>query len=743
MRLLRRDRTRTSTPTPTPSFRAPRAALVAAGALLAGALAPLGLQSSAHAAATATGGDVIANLFEWNWSSVAAECTGVLGPKGYGAVQVAPPEDSIRLAGSPHPWWDVYQPVGYDLNSRMGTEAQFQAMVATCHGAGVRVYADVVLNHMAGSNQSSTDSYGGDGFSTAARSYQQVPYGPGDFHGYPGDCPNSGLAITDWNNQTQVQECDLLSLEDLRTESDHVRAAEAGYLNKLLGYGVDGFRVDAAKHINQADLANIESRLTGTLAGGRPFVLQEVFPGSSGNLAPAAFESNGSLIGFDYADALKGQFQGNIAGLRTFGQSWGLEPSAKDGSMVTNHDTERDGSTLNYKSGAQFRLANEFMLAWGYGTPSVYSGFAFAASDDSPPADAGGFVTATDCSSAAWVCTDRVQGIANLVGWHNAAQGQPVANWWDNGNNAIAFSRGGTAWIALNNSGTAVTQSFTTGLAAGSYCDVVHGDPSAGGGCSGPRVTVDATGRATVTVAAGDSVALYATGAGCTAGCPSPSPTPTPTATPSPTPTPTPTGTGTGTVSETFHATRTTVPGQNLYLVGSIPQLGGWNPDAAIPLAATGYPVWSATVPLPANTAFAYKYLLKDAAGNVTWEPGDNRTATTTTSGATLDDTWGQGSSTGQVTVNFSENRTTVWGQNVYLVGSIPQLGSWDPNAALALSSAAYPNWTGTVTLPAATAFAYKYLLKDAAGNVTWESGDNRTCTTGAGGSVTLSDTWK
>src|SRR3954451_18210292 len=40
------------------------------------------------------GHSVVANLWEWNWPSIARECTTELGPKGYGAVQVAPPQDS-------------------------------------------------------------------------------------------------------------------------------------------------------------------------------------------------------------------------------------------------------------------------------------------------------------------------------------------------------------------------------------------------------------------------------------------------------------------------------------------------------------------------------------------------------------------------------------------------------------------------------------------------------------------------
>src|SRR3954471_12206806 len=104
---------------------------------------------AAPATASPTGAhDVIANLFEWNRPSVAAECTNVLGPQGYGAVQVAPPEDSLIRDG--HPWWEVYQPGDYDVNSRMGNRQQFTSMVNACHAAGVKVYADAVINHMTG-----------------------------------------------------------------------------------------------------------------------------------------------------------------------------------------------------------------------------------------------------------------------------------------------------------------------------------------------------------------------------------------------------------------------------------------------------------------------------------------------------------------------------------------------------------------------------------------------------------------
>lgn len=580
-------------------------AALGAGVLLAGLSVGLTGQPTPARPAAARPGvaapsgdrDVIADLFEWNWPSVASECTTVLGPAGYGAVQVAPPQDSLSRDG--HPWWEVYQPADYDVNSRMGDRSAFADMVATCHAAGVKVYADAVVNHMTG--QGST-SYGGKSF--GKYDYPGI-YSAADFHYYPDDCPEADDQIHDYDNATEVQHCELVGLSDLRTESDYVRDRLAGYLNDLLSIGVDGFRIDAAKHIPPADLAAIESRLSRSA-----YIYQEVSAG--GAVTPGQYESTGDLLEFTYADKLTQQFNGDIANLRTFGQSWGMEPPDRSVVFVANHDTERDGSTLNYKAGAKFTLAHVFSLAWGYGTPKVYSGFDFAASDDSPPSNGSGYVTDTACGSG-WECTDRWTPVRNMVGFHNTTRGAAVANWWDDGSNAIAFSRGGKGWVAVNNEGAAVDRTFTTGLPAGVYCDLIHGSVS-GGGCTGPTVTVDASGNATTTVPANDAVAIDVDSVVD--------------------------GGSTATVSVSFTETATTSWGQNVYLVGSIPALGGWSPEHAVALSSADYPNWTATVSLPAGTAFEYKYLKKNPDGSVTWESDPNRRYTTGTANASVHDTW-------------------------------------------------------------------------------------------------------
>jgi len=573
-----------------------------AAALLGGVLVVAAAAAPAAGAAGTTR-DVIANLFEWNWNSVAGECTNVLGPDGYGGVQVAPPEESISLpANNPsHPWWEVYQPVSYQIASRMGNRAQFGAMVTACHNAGIKVYADAVLNHMTG--HSSGTGYAGTNFNDQF-TYPNL-YSTNDFHHFPANCPNSNDQVTNYDVQADVQECELVSLADLFTESDSVRSKLAGYLNDLESLGVDGFRLDAAKHMNDSDIAAIESKLS------RPaFIYQEVMPGGAVN--PNLYEGTGSVLEFTYGQKLKAQFQGSIANLQTFGQTWGFEPPGSSVTFVDNHDTDRNGSTLSYKDGAAYTLATVFHLAWGYGTPQVYASFTFGNNDQSPPADGNGFVTDTNCGNGAWACTDRAQAIVGMVGWHNAVAGNAVANWWSDGNNAIGFSRGSAGFVAINNEGAALTRTFATGLAAGSYCDVIHGSAS-GGRCTGPAVTVDGSGNASITVPAGDAVAIDVAAQ----------------------------GSGAATVAVTFHENATTVFGQNVFLVGSIPALGNWNTANAVPLSSATYPIWSATVSLPANTSFQYKYIKKNPDGSIIWESDPNRSDTTGSGGsATVQDTW-------------------------------------------------------------------------------------------------------
>lgn len=83
------------------------------------------------------------------------------------------------------------------------------------------------------------------------------------------------------------------------------------------------------------------------------------------------------------------------------------------------------------------------------------------------------------------------------------------------------------------------------------------------------------------------------------------------------------------TVAVAFKEVVTTQPGQTIKLVGSVAQLGSWNPANAVALSAGGYTdtnhVWSISVNLPAGTKIEYKFINVASDGTVTWESDPNR----------------------------------------------------------------------------------------------------------------------
>ncbi|MBD0711603.1 MULTISPECIES: carbohydrate-binding module family 20 domain-containing protein [unclassified Streptomyces] len=558
-----------------------RRTVAATLALVAGAAA-LSATASTPAQAVPPGEkDVTAVMFEWKFASVARECTDRLGPAGYGYVQVSPPQEHLQ-GGQ---WWTSYQPVSYKIAGRLGDRTAFKNMIDTCHAAGVKVVADSVINHMAN----------GSGTGTGGSPFSKYDY-PGLYSG--ADMDDCRATIGNYQDRANVQNCELVQLPDLDTGEEYVRRTIAGYLNDLLSLGVDGLRIDAAKHMPAADLANIKARLT------RPgaYWKQEAIYGAGEAVSPSEYLGTGDVQEFRYARDLKRVFRNEkLSYLKNFGEAWGYMPSGQSGVFVDNHDTERGGDTLSYKDGADYTLASVFMLAWPYGSPDVHSGYEWTDKDAGPPN--GGQVNA--CYSDGWKCQHAWREISSMVAFRNTARGQAVTDWWDNGNNALAFGRGSKAYLALNHESSALTRTFQTALPAGTYCDVQSNTP----------VTVDASGRFTATLPAQTALALHGGARTC--------------------------GTQPVTSGAAFHATATTVPGQDVYVTGNRPELGNWAPAAALKLDPAAYPVWKLTVGLPAGTAFEYKYLRKDAAGNVTWESGANRTATVPASGQTvLDDSF-------------------------------------------------------------------------------------------------------
>lgn len=456
--------------------------------------------------------DTSVQMFRWKWNDIAKECTHWLGPQGYGAVQVSPPHAAASLGF----WYDMYQPVNHAvLTSAMGTEAEFQAMVNTCHAAGVRIYADVVVNHMAPDSGIATD---GSAWNGNTLSYPF--FSAGNFHA---NCPIQDTDYGSPGNQNSVRNCRLVGLTDLATGTDYVRGQVKTYLTKLLTMGVDGFRFDAAKHMQPADLyAFVSGVAQTTRAGEAVWVTHEVIP--DGNVNRADYFTSGTVNEFKFTYAMREIFRGTngnqLSQIRTYmgtpgdwGGTWGFIDSSKATVFVNNWDTERGGESLvasNYtgitndtQDSKRYELANIFMLAWPYGHAQVHSGFRFTRKNQNSPSASPFDMHGNPVMGVNWDFIHRWESISNMVKFRSTTAGQTIDNFVHGTPNQIAFSRGNKGFLAINNEFTAWNATVQTGMPAGTYCNVVQGQlTTTQTGCTGGSVLVNSRGQSTLKIAA-------------------------------------------------------------------------------------------------------------------------------------------------------------------------------------------------------------------------------------------------
>jgi alpha-amylase len=449
--------------------------------------------------------DVGVQLFQLPWTAIAEECEETLGPRGFAWVLTSPPQEHIDR----DEWWASYQPVSYEVETRLGTREEFADMVRRCDDAGVAVIADAVINHMTGQDAAGT------GFTGTPYEHYEYPglFDSDDFH-HCGLTPNDD--ISDYGSREQVQTCELVNLADLDTSSETVRAAIVGYLEDLLSLGVAGFRIDAAKHMAADDVAAIVAGLP----EGTP-IISEVIRGGGEPIQPEEYTGFGEVFEFTYArDLIPQVLSATLGDPDPSDPRPSHVPDDTAAVFIDNHDTERGEADLTYRDGDLYLMANALMLADDYGTPVVYSGYAFSDRDAGAPTDAEGRVTAQTCGGAASdlaslsdgdrTCTHAATEIAGMLEWRRVAGSAARLPGTDEGD-AYGFEREGRAVIAANAGGETQQLVVPTSLPDGTYCDVVLAGPRIGAesGCpDGGGITV-ASGAASFTLNAGQTAAIH------------------------------------------------------------------------------------------------------------------------------------------------------------------------------------------------------------------------------------------
>lgn len=177
---------------------------------------------------------VILHAFNWSFDTI-KENMAAIAAAGYTTVQTSPVQ---QPKGGGANWWSLYQPVSLSIAtlSSLGNKEDLKEMCDEADKYGVKVVCDIVFNHLATTGNS--DSYGRAEVDPEVEKFEPYIYQNQQETFHQGVVSGTG-------NTTHTYS----GLPDLNTSNKHVQERALSLLKECIDVGVDGFRFDAAKHI--------------------------------------------------------------------------------------------------------------------------------------------------------------------------------------------------------------------------------------------------------------------------------------------------------------------------------------------------------------------------------------------------------------------------------------------------------------------------------------------------------------
>ncbi len=181
---------------------------------------------------------VILHAWNWSFSQIMAELPNI-AEAGYTAIQTSPIQRNKEGDNVPDTsaWWKFYQPTNFEIGNKLGTRDQFKQLCTEAHKYGIKIVVDVVANHLANVN-------GSDGNAKSNRS-SEIPDNIRNNDDFWHNDNYSGSSDTDRYQMTHAP----IGMPDLNTSNTELQDIILNFLSDAQACGADGFRFDAAKHI--------------------------------------------------------------------------------------------------------------------------------------------------------------------------------------------------------------------------------------------------------------------------------------------------------------------------------------------------------------------------------------------------------------------------------------------------------------------------------------------------------------
>lgn len=396
-------------------------------------------------------------LHAWCWSfNAIKENMAAIKEAGYTSVQTSPINAVVVGNGGDkkftEQWYYHYQPTAYTIgNYQLGTEAEFIEMNRVAEQYGIKIIVDAVLNH-------TTSDY--NKISSEIKSITKWSHG--------------NTKIENWRSREEVTQKSLLQLWEWNTQNPEVQQYLLKFLKNAVADGADGFRYDAAKHI---ELPGEYPNEFGSnfwnviLNNGSEFQYGEVLQDNISRDADYAnlMSITASQYGHSIRDMLRNRNvnAGNLGNYQA-----GVDPS-KLVLWVESHDTYANGKTDSesesaWMSDEDLKLGWAMITARAKGTPLFFS----------RPVGGGNGVRFPEQTKIGDAGSNLYKDptIVAVNKFHNAMVGQSEYIRNPNGDTSVAMIERGTQGAVIANlSDSEKSLNTETKLANGTYKDQISG----------------------------------------------------------------------------------------------------------------------------------------------------------------------------------------------------------------------------------------------------------------------------